>query len=358
MPFGAIGGAVAGGLASGIGGAAVSSLLSPSASGGTNGSGGYYVPTGLGTSDTDWQSLLSSIYGQYNGSNLGQYGLQSLTGGLNASNIYSPAYQNAANVAGQEDSTLNQQMGTESSLNFGTQQSLLGAGQQVYQMALDPNKAQYNLDLSNLTQQTGATNSMYGLGSSAAGAGVQDQALANFGINWNTQQLQNAEGGLSAYTGAANAAGSYGQLATQQAASVPGYALASGQVPYQSAQGIAATPGQLGNAYGSFLNSNVYGPAEGLMGSIIPYMTNGNGAQQVPFQAQAAGAGAAGSAVSQGLSTAFNNYFNPTSYSGDFSTSSPSSTSGFYDPSLFGPSGYGGGYSYGGGGNSYGFALQ
>mgnify|MGYP001042845676 FL=1 len=87
------------------------------------------------------------------------------------------------------------------------------------------------------------------------------------------------------------------------------------------------------------------------MGSIIPYMNYGQGAQSVPFQSQAQGAGALGSLVSQGISGlgnsiqnagGFGNFFNGTTGSfggGDFSgafTSNP---------------------YYSGGGNSYGFTM-
>ncbi|VWC31805.1 hypothetical protein BLA23254_06394 [Burkholderia lata] len=99
------------------------------------------------------------------------------------------------------------------------------------------------------------------------------------------------------------------------------------------------------------MNRNIYGPAEGLMSSIIPYMNYGQGAQSVPFQSQAQGAAAAGSLVSQGIQglgnntqvqNAFSNFFNPASGSfsgGDFSGA-------FTSPTY-----------YSGGGNQYGFTM-
>ncbi|WP_141710935.1 hypothetical protein [Paraburkholderia nodosa] len=61
--------------------------------------------------------------------------------------------------------------------------------------------------------------------------------------------------------------------------------------------------------------------------------------------------------VSQGLSSALSNYFGGgNNFSGDFSGSTPFSPSGSYDPTTFGPSGYGGGYTYPGS-NSYGFTM-
>lgn len=343
MPWGAVAGVVGS-----VAGSAISGAMSPSTSGG---GASYYTPTGLGTADTTWQNLLSNINQIYSGNDLGQYGLQSLYGGLNANNAYGGAYQNAANVAGNQYGYLGSLMNYEGTQNLNTQNDLLGAGKQVFNMGLDPQSALYDRTLNQLTQQTGVTNSMYGLGSSAAGAGVQNQALSNFNIDWQNNQLQRAAQGLQAYSGAAGTAGRYGELGTSQLQAAPGYTLAAGSTPYNTAQTIAGVPGSLANTYGSFLNSNVYGPAEGIMSGIIPYMNYGAGAQSVPFQSQAQGAGALGSSVAQGISGlgnavqnagGFGNFFNGTTGSfggGDFSgafTSSP---------------------YYSGGGNQYGFTM-
>ncbi|KAB0643358.1 hypothetical protein [Burkholderia latens] len=298
---------------------------------------------------------MTGLNDAYNGNSgpLTSLGRESLNRGLFANDVYGWGYQHAGEAAGNQYTNLGLLLNGQGVQNFGTQQQLLNAGQNVYNLGLDPQNALYDRTLNQLTQQTGATNSMYGLGSSAAGAGVQNQALSNFNIDWQNNQLSRALQGLQGYTGAANTAGRFGELGTSQVSSAPGYTLLGGSTPYTVGQSIAATPGSLGSTYGSLLNSNIYGPAEGIMGQIIPYMNYGAGAQAVPFQSQAQGAGAAGSLVSRGIQGLFGNQ---PSYAGDFSMSSPFSSSGFYDPTLFGPSGYGGGYSYGGG-NSYGFTM-
>ena len=346
MPF-----AIAAPIAGSVAGSLVSSALSPGTSGGGGSGGSYYVPTGLPTADQQWQNLQSQLYNTYMGNNLGQYGLQSLYGGLGAQQQYSPAYQNAANAAGGQYGALGQQLQGAAGLDFGAQQGLLNAGQQVYQTALDPQSALYNRTVQQLQDQTGATNSMYGLGSSAAGAGVANQALSNFNIDWQNQQLQRQLQGLQGY---GQAAGQAGQLAGQGATLGGAGAQATlqgGQLPYQTAQNIAAVPGQLGGAYGSYLNQNLYGPAQGIQGAAIPYMNYGQGAQAVPFQRQAQGAGAAGALISQGISglgnnpqvqNSISNFFNPASGSfsgGDFS--------GAFNSSPY----------YSGGGNQYGFTM-
>lgn len=343
MPFAAAVGA-AGSLIGGL----VSGGSSPSVSGGGP---SYYVPTGLSSADQSWQNLLSGIASGFNNRNLDQYGQESLWSGTKAVDQYGGQYQNAANAAGQGYTNAGNALTGLGNLDLATQQALLGAGQNVYQMGLDPQNALYDRTRQQLTDQTAATNSMYGLGSSAAGAGVQNQALSNFNIDWQNNQLSRALQGLQGFTGAANTAGQYGQAGANALTQAPGYMLLGGSVPFDTAQTIAATPGNLANTYGAFLNQNVYGPAEGIMGSIIPYMNYGQGAQSVPFQSQAQGAGALGSLVSQGISGlgnsiqnagGFGNFFNGTTGSfggGDFSgafTSNP---------------------YYSGGGNSYGFTM-
>jgi hypothetical protein len=342
MPWGvaaAVGGSIAGGLVQGA--------MSPSTSGGTS----YYVPTGLGTADQTWQSLLGNLNNVYNTQNLDQYGLSSLQGGVNAGAQYGPGYQAAADSAAGTYAGLASYLNNLAQQNQGTQNQLLGAGQNVYNMGLDPQNALYNRTLQQVTDQSNAVNSMYGLGSSAAGAGLTNQAIGNFNIDWQNNELSRALQGLQGYTGAANEAGRYGQLGMQQAQLAPGYALESGQLPYTTAQTIAATPGSLANTYGSFLNQNVYGPAEGIMGTIIPYMNYGQGAQSVPYQNAANNAAAWGGTAGNAVNSIFSN---PTVQNGISNIFSPASGS-------FSGGDFSGAFSsnpyYGGSGNSWGFTM-
>ncbi len=94
-------------------------------------------------------------------------------------------------------------------------------------------------------------------------------------------------------------------------------------------------------------------------------MNNGQGAQTIPFQSQAQGAGALGSIISQGIGNASQNlgsYFNGGSPSYFGSTQSPGNYSGSgYGGYGMGSAGNyyynGGGGSYVGGGDSYGFTM-
>jgi hypothetical protein len=374
MPWGvaaAVGGSIAGSV--------VSSALSPGTSGGGSG-GSYYIPTGLSTADQQWQDLQTGNYNTYNQYALAPYGYTSLAEGIQANNAYGPQYQAAANAAGASNNALAADFSNQANTNWATQgalqqlgnqqySTLANAGNQVYQTALDPQSALYNRSVQQLQDQTGATNSMYGLGSSAAGAGVANQALSNFNIDWQNQQLQRQLQGLQGLAGAYGQAGgtlnslysnaaNYGQLAGSQASQIPGLQLASGQTPYQTGQSIAGASGQLGSQFGSYLNSNVYSPAQSIQGAAIPYMNYGQGAQSVPYQSQQQGAGAAGALVSQGINNAYNAYTNSgsTGFNAFGSTQSP----GNYAGTGYGGYGLGSGAanSYTGGGNTYGFTLS
>lgn len=348
--------AVAGSIGAAAVGSAISGAMAPSPSGGSGGGGpSYYVPTGLNTADQTWQGLLGGMDWLYNNTGLQQYGLRSLWNGLSANDQYAPGYQSAANTAGAEYGDLANLLKSQSTGYQNTQQGLLNAGQNVYNLGLDPQNALYSKLQQQTTDQANAVNSMYGLGSSGAGAGMTDQALTNFNINWQNNQLGRAMQGLQGMTSADQLAGQYGQAAQAASAAVPGATMQSGQLPYSTAQSIAAAPGQLAGQYGQFLNQNVYGPAEGIMGTIIPYMNYGQGAQAVPYQNAYNQAQSMGGAAYNGINNAFNNpqfqssvgnafsnYFNPASGSfsgGDFSgafTSNP---------------------YYSGGGNAYGFTM-
>jgi hypothetical protein len=344
MPWG-----VAAAVGSGIAGAATSSLLSPGTSGGGN---SYYTPTGLGTADTTWQNLLDQQLGSQ-GQVYGTlpYYQQSLNQGLSVNNGYAPQYQGAANTAGGMYSSLGNSLANAGGLQLQQQGNLINAGQQVYNTAFDPQNALYNRTAQQLQDQTGATNSMYGLGSSAAGAGVADQAMSNFNIDWQNQQLQRQISGLQGYGQAVGQAGQSAGQAGALSSAGAGYTLQGGQLPYQTAQGIAGVPGQLGSTYAGQIQQGPLSSANAISSQIIPYLNYGQGAQAVPYQSATQGAGAAGALLSQGIQ-------------GLGSNSQVQSALGSYFGSptgSFSGGDFGGAFTsnpyYSGGGNSYGFTM-
>src|ERR1700756_743072 len=183
-------------------------------------------------------------------------------------------------------------MGTNQALTGavpGLTQPLGGVASQILGTSMDPQQALYGRTLQQITDQSNAMNSMYGLGKAPAGAGVTGQNVSNFNIDWQNQQLarqiQGAQaaggaqsniaqilstlygGGASALGGLAGVgAGSYGNLAglglqgyglagnqlgqsLSALSGIPGYLLSAGQVPLQTQQTAAAAPGQAATTY-------------------------------------------------------------------------------------------------------------
>jgi hypothetical protein len=313
------------------------------------------VPTGLQPADQQWQNIQNQNYNKYMGYDLDQYGLDSLQQGINFAGQYAPGYMNAATQAGAQYGYLGQQLNNAAGIQFGQQQGLINAGQQVYNTAFDPQTALYNRTAQQLQDQTGATNSMYGLGASGAGAGIANQALSNFNIDWQNQQLQRQTQGLQAYGQAVGQAGQAGAQGGALGSAGAGYTLQGGQLPYQTGQTIAAAPGQIANTFGQFLNQNVYGPGQAIQGQYIPYANQGQGAQQVAYQNQAQAAGAAGAlggqAIGQGVQGLGSAYQNAGSWGNLFGGTTGSFGGGDFS-GAFTSSPY-----YSGGGNSYGFTM-
>src|SRR5215471_17114497 len=133
MPFADAIGAIAGPVLGSVVGGLVSGGSSPSVSGGGP---SYYTPTGLGTADTTWQGLLSGMNSMYGNTNLTPYAQASLGRGMAANDLYGGGYQNAANVAGGQYTSLGNRLIGQADQNFGIQNGLIGAGQTVYNMGL------------------------------------------------------------------------------------------------------------------------------------------------------------------------------------------------------------------------------
>lgn len=213
---------------------------------------------------------------------------------------YNP-YQQASNLAGQQTGQLaNQYQGYQGQMEgqaanaIGQQGALQAAGNQVYQTALDPQSALYNSTAQKVQDQAAATNSMYGLGQSGAGAGIQNEAMQNFNMDWQNQQLARQAQGVSSLSQANNTALNYGNQAGQDltaagayGAAVPGLTQQAAQIPLGAQQQIAANPGQLANQYVTGQN-NAASPVNAQMANQLQYMTGGSGSQQ-----GAAGAGLA-----------------------------------------------------------------
>lgn len=291
--------------------------------------------------------------------------------------------QQQQQLAGQSQQLGYGQLGQSQQLAGGLQQ----AGQQAYQSGFDPQNALYNQQFQQTTDQANAVNSMYGLGSSGAGAGVTQQAQQNFNTNWENQQLGRQTQGLSAMQGAdqsasgilgtgyggaqtgLNSAGTLGsqgvsglnslqqtgaglgalgnasnQAGLASSALAPGYTQQSAQVPLSEQQTVAGMPGQNATTYASQLGQ-LMAPYNQQQNQAIPYMNAGIGAGSNAYANTLAGnaqqsqlQGQAGQALGNAASginwSSVGNWFNPQQ-----TTQNPTSSSDLN--AMYGVTGYG-----------------
>lgn len=293
---------------------AVGSYEAASAGSSKGGSGGgqpYYQPGNLQGADTGWQQAFnqSGVVAAENRANTTNPYNQSLNAGEAVN--YNPYVQAAQKAGGQYD-WLAGQAGQEQQRAMAQQQALYGAGNQVMQTAMDPQSALYNRTQQQLQDQVRAGQAARGLGVSAVGAGLEDQAMSNFNIDWQNQQLARQVQGIQGASTASSAGGRQGEMAMAAGAAMPGYTLEGGQVPMQAQQYAAAQPGQVAGAYqGQMLGQQqMFGNVQS---SAIPYLNYGQGAQQQNYMNQSAQNQANAALITQGaqgvgsaLSTSYN----------------------------------------------------
>lgn len=195
-------------------------------------------------------------------------------------------YGNLAQLAQQYQQFLQNQ----ANQTAGASQNLYGAGNQAWLTSMDPQNALYNRTLQRIQDQSRAASSARGLGMSAEGAGLENQAVGNFNIDWQNQQLGRMLSGLQGMTSAYGGAGQQGQLtganlsgAMNFGAQAPGYTLQSAQTPISAYQQGYDLPAQAadqyyGRTYGAF--AQPYFTAAGLNGG-------GQSTTYNPYQSQA-----------------------------------------------------------------------
>lgn len=248
----AIAGAVSGGSGGGGGG------------GGGGGAGAAtYVPTGQPTEDANWQSIMQGLM-QTSGDQAGMLTpfLQSAFGNTN------DLYTRLAGLMGQYGGAL----GSQGQSMFNAAGTLRGSGDQVYQMALDPENALRDRTQGRIVDASRASTSARGIGMGAEAAGLEDQAVSNFNIDWNDRALGRATEGLRGQVGAYDAAGRSSLGGAQELG-------ASAQM----FQGAGALPFELANLFSGSMQNGVYNPQRDLLGNIQSYLGLGQSATSQAF---------------------------------------------------------------------------
>jgi hypothetical protein len=119
--------------------------------------------------------------------------------------------------------------------------AMSGAGNAVLNTAFDPQGALYNRTLQRLNDQVNVGLEGRGLNTSGAGQGIANDALSNFNIDWQNNQLQRQATGIGAGNsafGGANALGMAGGQGIAQGAALP----------YQTQMGALGDQTRLGTA--------------------------------------------------------------------------------------------------------------
>src|SRR5208282_4563375 len=269
--------------------------------GGTSSSGitgKVYTPTGLGTADTDWQSLFSNLMANVTGpsgtDNTNQM-ISQAQANMDPLNAYgSPLLQNIANqgvAAGAYEGNMASQADAFHNLmtptgvqDLNQQSTIQNAGNTLWNTASDPQNALYTQQQQQNTDQSRAAASASGLGTSPYAVGLENQSNMNFNTNWENQQLQRQLEGLQGLSTAGVQGAQVGEAGSNQlvgsqamSALAPQLLQASAQTPYSAAMSAASGPINEANALTQAQQADVWSPVSSLLTDIMPYLNFGAG---------------------------------------------------------------------------------
>lgn len=198
-------------------------------------------------------------------------------------NPYAAGFQQAANNSGQafqQQANANTQLAPYLS-NAAAQG--VNYGNQAAQMAFDPQNDLYNRTAQQLQDQVRTSNAARGINMSGYGAGLENQAMSNFNIDWQGQQLNRALAGLSGYSSSVQNAANTGAQASNIGTVGAGQYGQAGAVPYGA---YNTNVGNQSNALNQLTGAGA--SAQGLQQSNLSQLLSylGLGAQQSNSQGQ------------------------------------------------------------------------
>lgn len=205
--------------------------------------------TGRGGSITDQGAGLASLYGSAADSALNNpFSGQALSGAQTAGGMMTDAASDAYGRGGSLSSTAMQGLPAASS---------------VLNTAFDPQNALYARTLGKTMDQLGVYLANTGLTSSGAGAGIASDALRDFNIDWQNNQLGRQTQGLSAFNQGVGGTGqNLGAGADLQSGAAANYGVGSA-MPYSTYSGLSADRlgvlGQLGTGLSTGAELQGYG---------------------------------------------------------------------------------------------------
>lgn len=176
-------------------------------------------------------------------------GIQQLLG-MNVPQQLMPAYSQVAGQLMNNPGAQGAMSGSNTASNYGmgAAGNAMGTGDYLSQMGrgitpyamgvmnagFDPQNALYGREAFKTQQSARAGNAARGLDTTPYGAGVENDAMRNFNIDWQNNLLQRMTSGLGAGTSAMGAGGNLMNMGAQTMAQAPGLAQQAGMFPYQT----------------------------------------------------------------------------------------------------------------------------
>lgn len=237
-----------------------------------------YIPSNQPGIDTSYQQLFNSLKSGATG--LTQFGIPAIYNYANniQNNPYAAGAQSGA-VSGSNYALGTQipQLESAASNLTGLAQAGLPYGQQILQTGFDPQNSLYNRTAQQVTDQSNAINAMYGLGSSPAGAGLTQQALSNFNIDWQNQQLARQTQAAQGYSALATPISGLYQAGLGYTGQVAPTMTGATAIPYSTYNTLQTQPmGAIANAANTV--AGLYNPTTAAMASALGYLGTGTNA--------------------------------------------------------------------------------
>jgi hypothetical protein len=241
----------------------------------TSGGSPNYIPQFSGQNDVNLQGIQGLEYGS--AATLPQYLIpqyQSVTNDIVNNPFAGGAQQAGINAGAQAGGLAVNENNNATDLTKMAYQAQPYA-QQLLQTGFDPQQALYDRTQQQVQDQLRAQNASSGLSSSPYGAGVVDQGLSNFNIDWQNQQLQRQATAAQGYGALSNAIGQDYTGANALQTQAIGNLQNAGGIPFSTAQGISQSQlGGLGALAAGVQTS--FGPAQTLAQDYQSYLGLGN----------------------------------------------------------------------------------
>ena len=165
----------------------------------------------------------------------------------------------------------------------GAGMSMIPYASSIMNTAMDPQQALYNRTLNQVQQQVGAQNAASGVGTTPYGAGVMDQALSNFNIDWQNNLLNRQATGASAAGGLLSSGAGVAGQGVNMMNQAPTTLSQTSSIPYATYSGIGT--GQ-DTALSNLLNIGSQGASLSNMSisDLLSYLGMGNQTTSVANQ--------------------------------------------------------------------------